>query len=81
MTPTVVQVVLIAATLVFALMAAGRKAPLFTAFSLGGMAVCLGGPYWILFPPYAGLFRMLVYGGAVFVLFVSVITFVRTGVS
>lgn len=81
MTPTVVQVVLIAATLVFALMAAGRKDTLFTAFSLGGMAVCLGRLYWILFPPYVGLFRMLVYGGAVFVLFVSVITFVRTDVS
>jgi NADH:ubiquinone oxidoreductase subunit 6 (subunit J) len=79
--PTVVQIVLIAAALVFALMAAGMKGTLFTAFSLGVMAVCLGRLYWILFPPYAGLFRMLVYGGAVFVLFVSVITFVRTDVS
>jgi NADH:ubiquinone oxidoreductase subunit 6 (subunit J) len=79
--PTVVQIVLIAATLVFALMAAGMKDILFTAGSLGVMAVCLGGLYWILFAPYVGLFRMLIYGGAMCVLFVSGITFVRTDVS
>jgi len=75
---TVVQIVLIAATLVFALMAAGMKDILFAALSLGGMAVCLGGIYWTLYAPYVGLFQMLIYGGAVVVLFVSVIMFVRS---
>jgi len=75
---TVVQIVLIAATLVFALMAAGMKDILFAALSLGGMAVCLGGIYWTLYAPYVGLFQVLIYGGAVVVLFVSVIMFVRS---
>ncbi|HUV54793.1 MAG TPA: NADH-quinone oxidoreductase subunit J [Candidatus Krumholzibacteriaceae bacterium] len=78
MASTVVQIVLIVATLVFALMAAGMKDILFAALSLGGMAVCLGGLYWTLYAPYVGLFQMLIYGGAVVVLFVSVIMFVRS---
>jgi NADH:ubiquinone oxidoreductase subunit 6 (subunit J) len=77
---TIVQIVLIAATLLFALMAAGMRDILFAAFSLGGMAVCLGGLYWTLYAPYVGLFQMLIYGGAVVVLFVSVIMFVRSDV-
>jgi len=75
---TVVQIVLIVATLVFALMVAGMNNILFAALSLGGMAVCLGGIYWTLYAPYVGLFQMLIYGGAVVVLFVSVIMFVRS---
>lgn len=75
---TVVQIILIVATLVFALMAAGMRDILFAALSLGGMAVCLGGLYWTLYAPYVGLFQMLIYGGAVVVLFVSVIMFVRS---
>jgi len=75
---TIVQVILIAATLLFALMAAGMRDILFAALNLGGMAVCLGGLYWTLYAPYVGLFQMLIYGGAVVVLFVSVIMFVRS---
>ncbi len=78
MASTVVQIVLIVATLVFALMVAGMNNILFAALSLGGMAVCLGGIYWTLYAPYVGLFQMLIYGGAVVVLFVSVIMFVRS---
>lgn len=80
MTSTLVQFILIAVTLVFALMAAGLRDILFAALSLGGMAVCLGGLYWTLYAPYVGLFQMLIYGGAVVVLFVSVIMFVRSEV-
>ena len=80
MASTIVQIILIAATLALALMAAGLKDMLFAALSLGGMAVCLGGLYWTLYAPYVGLFQMLIYGGAVVVLFVSVIMFVRSEV-
>jgi NADH:ubiquinone oxidoreductase subunit 6 (subunit J) len=73
----VVQLVLIVATIVFALMASWMNDLLYAALSLGGMAVSLGGLYWTLYAPYVGLFQMLIYGGAVVVLFVSVIMFVR----
>jgi NADH:ubiquinone oxidoreductase subunit 6 (subunit J) len=74
----IVQLVLIASTLAFALMAAGMDNILFAALSLGGMSICLGGLYWTMYAPYVGLFQLLIYGGAVVVLFVSVVMFVRS---
>ena len=78
MASEIVQIVLLAATLVFALMAAGMDNILYAALSLGGMSICLGGLYWTMYAPYVGLFQLLIYGGAVVVLFVSVIMFVRS---
>ncbi len=78
MASEIVQIVLLATTLVFALMAAGLDNILFAALSLGGMSICLGGLYWTMYAPYIGLFQLLIYGGAVVVLFVSVIMFVRS---
>lgn len=78
MASEIVQIVLIATTLVFALMAAGLDNILYAALSLGGMSICLGGLYWTMYAPYIGLFQLLIYGGAVVVLFVSVIMFVRS---
>ena len=72
------QLVLIVLTLIFALMTAGLRNILFAALSLGGMAICLGGLYWTLYAPYVGVFQMLIYGGAIVVLFISVIMFVRS---
>lgn len=78
MASEVTQIVLIGLTLIFALMTAGLKNILFAALSLGGMAICLGGLYWTLYAPYVGVFQMLIYGGAIVVLFISVIMFVRS---
>lgn len=78
MASEIVQIILIATTLIFALMAAGLDDILFAALSLGGMSICLGGLYWTMNAPYVGLFQMLIYGGAVVVLFISVIMFVRS---
>ena len=78
MASEIVQIVLLATTLAFALMAAGLDNILYAALSLGGMSICLGGLYWTMYAPYIGLFQLLIYGGAVVVLFVSVIMFVRS---
>ena len=78
MASELVQFGLIAATVAFALGVAGLRNLLYSALSLGGMCICLGGLYWTLYAPYVGLFQMLVYGGAVVVLFVSVIMFIRS---
>ena len=78
MASELIQFGLIAATIAFALGAAGLRNMLYAALSLGGMAICLGGLYWTMYAPYVGLFQMLIYGGAVVVLFVSVIMFVRS---
>jgi len=78
MASEIVQILLIASTLVFALLTAGLNDVLYSALSLGGMCICLDGLFWTLFAPYVGLFQLLIYGGAVVVLFVSVIMFVRS---
>jgi NADH-quinone oxidoreductase subunit J len=74
----IVEITLIAATLAFALMVAGLDNILYSALSLGGMSICLGGLYWTMYGQYVGLFQLLIYGGAIVVLFVSVIMFVRS---
>lgn len=78
MASELVQIILIASTLALALMTAGLKDTLYAALSLGGMCICLGGLYWTMYAPYVALFQLLIYGGAIVVLFVSVIMFVRS---
>jgi len=78
MASDLIQLAVLAAAIAFALGAAGLKNLLYAALSLGAMAICLGALYWTLYAPYVGLFQMLIYGGAVVVLFVAVIMFVRS---
>jgi NADH-quinone oxidoreductase subunit J len=78
MASELVQLGLLALTIAFSLGAAGLKNLLYAALSLGAMCICLGALYWVFYAPYVGLFQMLIYGGAVVVLFVSVIMFVRS---
>lgn len=73
----IVQIVIVAVTLIFAILTASIRNLLYAALSFGGMCISLGALYWTLFAPYVGLFQMLIYGGAVVVLFVSVIMFTR----
>jgi NADH:ubiquinone oxidoreductase subunit 6 (subunit J) len=77
MASELVQFGILAMTIAFALGAAGLKNLLYAALSLGAMCISLGALYWVLYAPYVGLFQMLIYGGAVVVLFVSVIMFVK----
>jgi len=70
------QLGILVAAIAFAIMSAGLRNILYAALSLGGMCVCLGGLYWTLYAPYIGLLQMLIYGGAVVVLFIAVIMFV-----
>ena len=77
MASELVQFGLVAAVVVFALLAAELHDLMKAALCLGGMSVCLGGLYWTFYAPYVGLFQMLIYGGAVVVLFISVIMFIR----
>ena len=78
MASELVQFGILAVTIAFAIGAAGLKNLLYAALSLGAMCISLGALYWVLYAPYVGLFQMLSYGGAVVVLFVSVIMFVRS---
>ena len=77
MASEIIQLGLVAASLVLAMLTASLRDLLYSVLSLGGMCVCLGLLYWTMYAPYVGLFQILIYGGAVVVLFVSVIMFVR----
>jgi NADH-quinone oxidoreductase subunit J len=76
MASEILQFGILAAAVALAILAAGLRNILYAALSLGGMCILLGGVYWLLAAPYVGLFQMLIYGGAIVVLFVSVIMFV-----
>ena len=78
MASELIQFGILAATIAFAIGAAGLKNLLYAALSLGAMCICLGVLYWTLYAPYVGLFQMLIYGGAIVVLFVSVIMLIRS---
>lgn len=78
MATELVQFSILVVAIAFALGVAGLKNLLYAALSLGAMCLCLGALYWTLYAPYVGLFQMLIYGGAIVVLFVAVIMFVRS---
>jgi len=72
-----VQMGLIVVAVGLAILTVEFRNLLYSALCFGGMCICLGGLYWTLSAPYAALFQMLIYGGAVIVLFISVIMLTR----
>ncbi len=77
MASEIVQIGLVVAAIGLAILTVELRRLLYAALSFGGMCIVLGGLYWTLAAPYAALFQMLVYGGAVIVLFISVIMLTR----
>lgn len=77
MASELVQIGLAVAAVGLAVLTVEFRNLLYAALCFGGMCICLGGLYWTLFAPYAALFQMLIYGGAVVVLFISVIMLTR----
>ena len=77
MASEIVQVGLVVASVGLAILTVEFRNLLYASLCFGGMCVCLGGLYWTLSAPYAALFQMLIYGGAVIVLFISVIMLTR----
>ena len=73
----IVQIGLVVVAVVLAILTVEFQSLLYASLCFGGMCVCLGGLYWTLSAPYAALFQMLIYGGAVIVLFISVVMLTR----
>ena len=72
-----IQMVLIVALIVFAILTVELEDLLYAVLCLGGMCICIGGLYWLLFAPYVALFQVLIYGAAIVVLFLSVVMLTR----
>ncbi len=52
---------------------------LYAIISLGGMAVAMGSLFWLLNAPYVAVFQVLIYAGAVVVLFIAAVMLTKRG--
>lgn len=73
----ILQLILLAATCIFAILTVELKDLLHTVISLAAMAVSLGAIFWLLNAPYVAVFQILIYAGAVVVLFIATVMLTR----
>ena len=69
----VIQFVLLAVTCALALLTVELKDLLYALISFAGMSVCIGALFWLLNAPYVALFQILIYSGAIIVLFIAAV--------
>lgn len=69
----VIQFVLLAVTCTLALLTVELKDLLYALISFAGMSVCIGALFWLLNAPYVALFQILIYSGAIIVLFIAAV--------
>lgn len=67
------QVVLIIVTALLALLTVELKDMLHSVICLCGMCISLGALFWVLNATYVAVFQLLVYAGAVIVLFIATV--------
>ncbi len=68
-----VQIILIAITVLFALLTLELKNILHAVISFAGMCMTIGAIYWLLNAPYVAVFQLLIYAGAIVILFLATI--------
>lgn len=73
----VIQLVLLVAACIFAILTVELRDLLHTVVSLAAMAVSLGAIFWLLNAPYVAVFQVLIYAGAVIVLFIAAVMLTR----
>ena len=67
------QIGLIVFTVLLALLTVELKDMLHSILCMCGMCVSIGALFWLLSAPYVAVFQLLVYAGAVIVLFMAVV--------
>ena len=67
------QIGLIILTVLLALLTVELKDMLHAVICLCGMCIGIGALFWLLSAPYVAVFQLLVYAGAVIVLFIAVV--------
>ncbi|MHA1754938.1 MAG: NADH-quinone oxidoreductase subunit J family protein [Candidatus Odinarchaeia archaeon] len=72
----IVHFILIAALVIFAIIAIEHKNLVYSVISLMVMSVFLGIIYFLLSAPYVAVFQLVIYAGAVTVLFLATISLV-----
>ncbi|MGD8544851.1 MAG: NADH-quinone oxidoreductase subunit J [Candidatus Bathyarchaeota archaeon] len=71
------QIVLIVLTVILALLTVELKDLLHATISLCGTCITIGVLFWLLSAPYVSVLQLLVYAGAVIVLFLSAVMLTR----
>lgn len=62
-------------TIIFALAAIELKNLLHAAIAFCGMCITIGGIFWLLYAPYAAVFQVLIFAGAVVTIFLAALMF------
>ncbi|MEM2942488.1 MAG: NADH-quinone oxidoreductase subunit J [Candidatus Bathyarchaeia archaeon] len=73
----ILELILLGAVCFFAILTVELKDLLYTVISLAAMAVSLGAVFWLLNAPYVAVFQILIYAGAVIVLFIVAVMLTR----
>ena len=71
----ILQYILMVVTIVLALATIELKNLLHAAIAFCGMCITIGGIFWLLYAPYAAVFQVLIYGGAVVTIFLAAVMF------
>ena len=69
----VMQIALIVSTVFLSILAIELKDILYAVMCLFGMCITIGALFWLLYAPYVAVFQLLVYAGAVIVLFIATV--------
>jgi NADH-quinone oxidoreductase subunit J len=69
----VLELALLAATCILAILTVELKDLLYAVISLAAMSVSLGALFWLLNAPYVAVFQILIYAGATVVLLVAAV--------
>ncbi len=69
----VLQIILMIAAVLLAIFAIERKNVLHAVIGFCGMCIIIGGLFWLLNAPYAAVFQILIYAGAVVAIFLAAI--------
>jgi len=67
------QIVLIFIMVIFAILTVELPDLLHAVIALCGMSIVIGILFWLLYAPYVAVFQLLVYAGAVVVLFIAAV--------
>jgi NADH-quinone oxidoreductase subunit J len=71
----ILQYILMVVTIILALAVIELKNLLHAAIAFCGMSITIGGIFWILYAPYAAVFQVLIYAGAVVTIFLAAVMF------
>ena len=69
----ILQILLMISTILLALLTVELKNLLKASLSLCGTCIAMGALFWLLNAPYVAVFQLLIYAGAVVVLFLAVV--------